>query len=105
MRKHFTSLSEAMTDLKARGYINDFNLKGDCIECPAFRLRLTPEHFTIDEYYRFEGMSSVDDNSIVFAIKSGIARMHLRQRKKVWAFIILPFCTQRGRNSQSSMSD
>jgi hypothetical protein len=70
MRKHYTSLSEAMTDLKARGYINDFNLKGDCIECPAFRLRLTPEHFTVDEYYRFEGMSSVDDNSIVFAIKS-----------------------------------
>ena len=45
-------------------------MNGDCIECPAFRLRLTPEHFTVDEYHRFEGMSSVDDNSIVFAISS-----------------------------------
>ncbi len=70
MRGHYTSLSEAMSGLKARGYTNDFNLKGDCIECPAFRLQLTPEHFTVDEYHRFEGMSSVDDNSIVFAITS-----------------------------------
>lgn len=70
MRKHYTSLSEATNGLKARGYIKDFNLKGDCIECPAQRLQLTPEHFTVDEFHRFEGMSSVDDNSIVFAITS-----------------------------------
>jgi hypothetical protein len=34
------------------------------------KLRLTPEHFTVDEFHRFEGMSSTDDNSIVFAITS-----------------------------------
>ena len=70
MKKYYTSLSEATNGLKARGYVNDFNLKGACIECPSLRLQVTPEHFTIDEFHRFEGMSSVDDNSIVFAITS-----------------------------------
>ena len=70
MKRHYTTLSEATNDLKAHGYVNDFNLKGDCVECPALQLRLTPEHFTVDEFHRFEGMSSTDDNSIVFAITS-----------------------------------
>lgn len=70
MKKHYTSLSEATNDLKARGYTHDFNVKSDCIECPALQLRLSPEKFTVDEFYRFEGMSSTDDNSIVFAITS-----------------------------------
>ena len=70
MKKHYTSLSEAMNGLKANGYLEDFNLKCDCIECPSLQLQITPEHFTIDEFHRFEGMSSVDDNSIVFAITS-----------------------------------
>jgi hypothetical protein len=70
MKQHYTSLSEATNGLKARGYTHDFNLEHDCIECPALQLRLSPEKFTIDEFYRFEGMSSTDDNSIVFAITS-----------------------------------
>ena len=69
-KKHYTSLSEATNDLRARGYKYDFNIKHDCIECPSLQLQLTPEKFTIDEFYRFEGMSSTDDNSIVFAISS-----------------------------------
>ena len=59
-----------MNDLKKRGYTNDFNVKSDCIECPALQLQLSPEHFVVDEFHRFEGMSSTDDNSIVFAITS-----------------------------------
>lgn len=67
---NYTSLSEATNDLKARGYTHDFNLKSDCIECPGLQLQLNPEKFTIDEFHRFEGMSSADDNSIAFAITS-----------------------------------
>jgi hypothetical protein len=70
INKHYTSLSGATNDLRARGYTYDFNLKPDCIECPALQLQLSPEKFTIDEFHRFEGMSSTDDNSIVFAITS-----------------------------------
>ncbi|HMX00851.1 MAG TPA: phosphoribosylpyrophosphate synthetase [Cyclobacteriaceae bacterium] len=70
MKKHYTSLSEATNDLKARGYSNDFNIKPDCLECPTLHLQVNPENFTVDEFHRFEGMSSTDDNSIVFAITS-----------------------------------
>lgn len=70
MKKFYTSLSEATNDLKARGYTHDFNLKPHCIECTGLRLELSPEKFTVDEFHRFEGMSSTDDNSIVFAITS-----------------------------------
>jgi hypothetical protein len=70
MKKHYNSLSQATNDLKARGYIHDFNLRSDCVECPSPQLHLKPESFSVDEFHRFEGMSSTDDNSIVFAISS-----------------------------------
>lgn len=70
MTKNYSSLSEAMNDLKARGYTQDFNVKPDCLECSALNLQLSPEKFVVDEFYRFEGASSTDDNSIVFAITS-----------------------------------
>lgn len=67
---HYESLSQAINDLRNRGYAHDFNLEPDCVACADAPLRLHPEQFTIDEYYRFEGMSSTDDNSIVYAISS-----------------------------------
>jgi len=70
MRKTYSTLSEATNDLKTRGYKEDFNLKPDCVECNSLQLKLSPEDFEVDEFYRFEGMSSTDDNSIVFAISS-----------------------------------
>lgn len=70
MKEYYTSLSEATNGLKNRGYTHDFNLKEDDIECPGMQLQLSPENFTVDEFHRFEGMSSTDDNSIVFAITS-----------------------------------
>ncbi|HYC85119.1 MAG TPA: phosphoribosylpyrophosphate synthetase [Chryseosolibacter sp.] len=66
----YSTLSEALTDLKRRGYSEDFNLRPHCVHCPARNLQWEPEHFTVDEFHRFEGMSSTDDNSIVYAISS-----------------------------------
>src|SRR5688572_31432413 len=68
--RNYTSLSHAINDLKARGYVEDLNLKPTCIECPSLNLQIHPENFIVDEFYRFEGMSNPDDNSIVFAISS-----------------------------------
>jgi hypothetical protein len=68
--KSYDSLLDAVNGLKKRGYTEDFDLKPDCVECPALRLQWHPENFTIDEFHRFEGMSNPDDNSIVFAISS-----------------------------------
>lgn len=68
--RNYTSLSEATNDLKKRGYTEDLNTEAVCIQCPSRNLRLYPEDFMIDEFYRFEGMSNPSDNSIVYAISS-----------------------------------
>lgn len=68
--KSYDTLSEAMKDLQANGYTYDFNLCSGHIECNALKLKLHPEDFDIDEVHRFEGMSSTDDNSVLYAISS-----------------------------------
>ncbi|MBK0401865.1 phosphoribosylpyrophosphate synthetase [Adhaeribacter sp. BT258] len=69
-RFHYNSALEALNDLKKRGYTLDFNLEGDCLQCPQAQLQLNPKDFTIDEVYRFEGMSNPADSSVVYGISS-----------------------------------
>lgn len=66
----FDTLSETMAYLQEKGYIHDFNLKVKHIECNPLKLKLHPEDFDVDEMHRFEGMSSTDDNSVLYAISS-----------------------------------
>jgi hypothetical protein len=70
----YDTLSEATNSLIKIGYVEDFNLKPDCLECLTSKFQLHPEDFEVDAFYRFEGMSNADDNSIVYAIsgKNGI---------------------------------
>ena len=68
--KSYDTLSEAIQDLQRRGYTYDFNLKPHCLECVSLKLEIHPEDFYVDEMHRFEGMSSTDDNSILYAISS-----------------------------------
>ena len=68
--KFFETLSEAIHSLKSRGYVNDFNLHPDWIECPPLNLQLRPSEFHVDEVHRFEGMTDPDDSAILFAISS-----------------------------------
>lgn len=68
----YDTLSEAVDDLIKRGYTTDFLLheEKECLLCKHTSLELSPEDFTIDEVYRFEGMSDPADESIVFAVSS-----------------------------------
>jgi hypothetical protein len=66
----YDSITDAITGLKERGYTEDLNLKPYCIECKSLGIDLNPSDFLIDEYYRFEGDSNPDDNSIIYAISS-----------------------------------
>ena len=68
--KHYDTLSEAISDLQQRGYTHDFNLQAECLECASLKIEIEPEDFKVDETYRFEGMSSTDDNCILYAISS-----------------------------------
>ena len=48
----------------------DFNLTPDCVECKEAGMKLYPEEFVIDKFYRFEGASNPGDSSIIYAISS-----------------------------------
>lgn len=67
---NYDTLSEAITDLQANGYTYDFNLKPECLHCASLNIEIHPEDFAVDQFFRFEGMSSTDDNSILYAISS-----------------------------------
>jgi len=68
--KSYTTLSEAINDLTKRGYTFNFNIKDDCIECVENKTPLQPDEFEIDEVHRFQEMSDVDNESILYAISS-----------------------------------
>lgn len=72
VQRNYDTLSEAVDDLVKRGYTTDFLIhdEKDCLLCRDNTLELSPEEFTIDEVYRFEGMTDPADESIVFAISS-----------------------------------
>ncbi len=68
--RDFETLSQAMNALREEGYVEDFNLKQNCIECRNGEYTVFHNEFEIDEYFRFEGMSDPGDNSILYAISS-----------------------------------
>ena len=68
--ENFATLSEAIEGLRLEGYTEDFNMQANCIECKSLDLQLHPQDFTIDKYFRFEGISDPGDNSIVYAISA-----------------------------------
>jgi hypothetical protein len=68
--KHFDTLSEATNALQAEGYNLDFNLNDDHLHCVLEGLKLYPDDFQIDAYYRFEGETDPADEAIVYAISS-----------------------------------
>jgi hypothetical protein len=68
--KTYATLSEAINELTKKGYTFNFNIKQDCIYCAESDMQLQPDEFEIDEVHRFQEMSDVDDESILYAISS-----------------------------------
>jgi len=66
----YTTLSETISELRKEGYIEDFNLQQNCLECRAGQFKVFADEFKIDKYYRFEGESNPSDASILYAISS-----------------------------------
>ena len=64
----YDTVSQAINELRARGYTMDFNLKENCIICN--QQEFNPEDFKIVEVYRFEGDSDPADEAVVYAIES-----------------------------------
>lgn len=70
MNRDFNTLSQAMNVLRKEGYVEDFNLKQNCLECRNGEYKIFHDEFEVDEYLRFEGMSDPGDSSILYAISS-----------------------------------
>lgn len=68
--QRYSNLVEAINGLTKRGYTYNFNIKTDCIECVENRIQLQPDEFEIDEVHRFQEMSDVDNESILYAISA-----------------------------------
>jgi hypothetical protein len=65
---HYATISEAIRELRQRGFDRDFNLKMDCLECGGACFR--PNDFEIVEVYRYEGNSDPGDEAAVYAVES-----------------------------------
>ncbi len=64
----YDTLSEAVNDLRKRGFIVDFNLQENCLVCHSGKFNI--EDFEVAEVYRFEGNTDPADEAIVFGITS-----------------------------------
>ena len=68
--ENYNNLLEAFNGLLSRGYHYDFNYENACLFCNKISEKFNAEDLKITEYYRFEGMSDPEDNSIIYAIES-----------------------------------
>lgn len=69
----YNNLAEAINDLTKRGYSHNFNAKEDCIICQGNNMQLQPDEFEIEGVFRFQEMSDVGDESVLYAISSKIS--------------------------------
>ena len=58
----YETVSEAVNDLKKRGFTMDFALDENCIVCHDDQF--DPDNFEIMEVYRFEGDSDPGDEAV-----------------------------------------
>jgi hypothetical protein len=66
----YDTVTEAVNDLKRRGYTMDFNIEFDKIVCHEKPVTLSANEFEIVEVHRYEGNSNPDDEEVVYAIES-----------------------------------
>jgi len=92
----FETMSECLDALKREGYVNDFNLHPEWIECTPLNLRFRADQFHVDYVFRFEENTNPDDSAVVFAISaaSGI-KGTLVDAYGVYAEVISPQMVQK----------
>ncbi len=64
------TLSQAITQLRKDGYVEDFNLQQNCLECSAQNFKVFHDEFVIDKVFRFEGESDPADEATLYAISA-----------------------------------
>ena len=69
------TLSETMNELRKEGYVEDFNLQQNCLECRNGEFKVFADEFKVDKFFRFEGASNPSDSSILYAISSNSKKL------------------------------
>ena len=65
---HYGTITEAIEELRKKGFTTDFNLESNCIVCHPDKFN--PEDFEIVDLYRYEGQTDPADETTVYAITS-----------------------------------
>ncbi|MGY5353408.1 phosphoribosylpyrophosphate synthetase [Wenyingzhuangia sp. IMCC45467] len=66
--RDYETLSEATNDLSKKGFTDNFVAKNESIKALYAKKEYSPSDLTINERYRFEGMTNPSDQSELFAI-------------------------------------
>ncbi|SFR67510.1 phosphoribosylpyrophosphate synthetase [Maribacter stanieri] len=70
MEKSYVSLSIAIKALQEEGYTEDFNLCDAGVENKNKKKIHSATELDVVKFYRFEGMSNPDDNTILYVIET-----------------------------------
>ncbi len=64
----YPTLSDAMRDLKTRGFIYDYELQPDALFCEVLGASYPPDAFSVQEVYHFDGISNTQGRGSLYAI-------------------------------------
>ncbi len=68
--EEMTTITEVIEKLRKEGYVEDFNLQQNCLQCREGHYSVLHNEFVIDHVFRFEGDSDPADEATVYAISS-----------------------------------
>ena len=75
LKQNYDTLSEAINDLRSYGYVEDFNLKQECLECRDGQFKIFHDQFEIDKVYWFDDMSDPADEAILYVVSSNTHKL------------------------------
>ena len=64
------TLSEAMNELKNKGYREEFKISGNSLKTGDGEQSFSPKQIKINEHYRFEGESDPADMTVLYAVET-----------------------------------
>lgn len=68
--RYYKNLSEALRDLREKGYSYNFNSKEDCLECKDLCASFQIEDLNISEFYRFDEKEDTAGKSVIYGIET-----------------------------------
>ncbi|KYG79295.1 AraC family transcriptional regulator [Roseivirga seohaensis] len=68
--RYYRNLTEALDDLREKGYTYNFNRKEDCLECKDLCTSFQIEDLNVSEFYRFAENEDPTGKSVIYGIET-----------------------------------